>query len=262
MRVLPADAAATIDRHDLAGDEGGICREEERGARDIFCRARAFERRSINDFFLQRGIGYAVRRPHHRPRSDRVNANVGAELASQRFREHDEAGLGNRIGRIASQRPHAMNVDDVEDQAVRQTQGGCSRLREEQRRFEIRADQIVPIFERDFSNGCRVKRRRVVDQNIELAEMPTSLFHQVAERGRLEQIAREPQCAIATDLFEFGAQFLSRIERAMMMDHYICAGRVQLASDRSAYPSCASGNQSDFAREGVALGISCHGDSL
>ena len=252
VRCLPADAATAIDGHDLTGDERRIGCEEQRGASDICSRARAFQCRSIDDFLLKNGIGNAIGGPHHRARRDRVDANMWAEFAGQRFRQHDETGFGNRVGWIASQRSHAVNVDDIQNQAVRQAQRGCRSLREEQGCFEIRADQVVPVFDRDFTDGGRVESRCVVDQDVELPKVSASFFDELAERGNIEKISGQSERTTRSLLFELGAQFLSGIDRPMMVDDHVSAGRVQLASNRRAHPSCAARDQGNFAGERLA----------
>ena len=43
----------------------------------------------------------------------------GPELARQRFGEHDEPGLGHAVHRVAAKRAQAVNIRDVQDQALR-----------------------------------------------------------------------------------------------------------------------------------------------
>jgi hypothetical protein len=46
-----------------------------------------------------------------------------------------------------------------------------------------------------------------------------------------------------------------------MYDH-VGARCVQFASDGSAHSACSTGDQSDFALEGLAWSVGCHGEPL
>lgn len=258
----PTDTAAAVDGHDLTGDEWRIRGEEQGRAGDIHGRARSFQRRSVNDFFLKSRIGDAVRRPHHRTRGNRVDSNMWAKFACQRFRQHNQTGFGDGVGRIAPQRPHAMDVDDVQNQTVRHPQGWCRRLREKQRCFEIRPDQIVPVLEGDLTDWCRVEGRCVVDQDVELAKVPPGFFDEHAERGDIEQIGRQSERAVWSRLLELCAQFLSGIDRSMVMNDYVGTCGMQLARNRSADSTGSARDEGDFAGEGWACSVGCHGESL
>ena len=83
--------------------------------------------------------------PQDRSGRDRVDAHLGRELARERARERDEAGLGDRIDDVALERSLGVDVGDVDDRALRLAQRRCRGLREEQRRAQVGADQVVPV---------------------------------------------------------------------------------------------------------------------
>ena len=85
-------------------------------------------------------------RPHHRARGDAIDAHLGRKLARQRARQHDQPGLGGAVDHVIAQRPHAVNVDDVQQQSLRAAQFRRRRLRQERRRPQIGAQQIIPLL--------------------------------------------------------------------------------------------------------------------
>ena len=56
-------------------------------------------------------------------------------------------------------------------------QAGRGRLRQEQRRLEIAAHQIIPLRGRDRADRSRVERRGVVDQYVEATECAQRRLH-------------------------------------------------------------------------------------
>lgn len=184
----PADAAAAIHRHDVSGDIGGIGSEKQRRTRDVLSRARPFEQGAINNFGLQRVIGYAIGGPHHRPRGDAVHPHLRAEFARQRAFQ--------RWG---------------------------SRLRQEQRRLEVRAEQIVPMGFGDFTDRGRVEGRRA---------------------GCAQRVQLCGEC-------------LSVAHRSVAVDDDVGACAVQRACDGGTYTTSATGDQDCFTGKRCVRG---HGD--
>src|SRR5690606_41724681 len=103
----------------------------------------------------------AAVRPLDRPGRYAVPAYFGAELACERAREHHEPGLRGGIDGVSRQRALRVDVHQVQDQPARFAQRERRGLRKEERRFQVRADQVVPLFGRDSTERRRVKRGRV-----------------------------------------------------------------------------------------------------
>ena len=158
----PGDAATSIDRHHLPGDERGVRRKEKSGSCDIESRATTFEKGSSDNFLLKLGIGDAVCRPHHRTRCDRIDADLRTEFSSERACQHDEARFGDAIDRVTTQRTHAVNIDNVEYEAMRESQRRRGSLRQKQRSLQVGAEQVIPMRFGDLTNRRRVKRGGVV----------------------------------------------------------------------------------------------------
>ena len=258
-RVLPGDAATAVHRHDLTGDEGRIGGEEERGFRDVLCGSATLEQRSLDDFALQFGVGDSVGGPHHRSRCDRIDAHLRRKFAGERTRQHDESGFRDTVNGVTAQGPQCVNVDDVEDEPVRETQrGGCS-LREKERGLQVGAEQVVPMRLRDFTDRSGIKRGGVVHQNIEPAE---TFFRDGDERTEfcgIEKVRRNDGGARGAHGLEFGRECLGLTQRAIAVDHHVGAGRMERACDGGSHPSRASGDERNFARERRACAMGRRG---
>ncbi len=103
-------------------------------------------------------------------RGDRVDAHLRRHFLRQRFGQRDQAGLGDAVQQMAVHRAFGVDVGDVHDAAMVAAQFGRGRLRQEQRGFQVGAEQVVPLLLVDIrQRGC-VKAGRIVDQRIQLAE--------------------------------------------------------------------------------------------
>ena len=74
---------------------------------------------------------------------------------------------------------------------LRLLQRGRGRLREEQRRFEIAAHQIVPGRRRDLADLRRIKRRGIVHEHVERAEAAHRELHERRQFAEIEQVGLE-----------------------------------------------------------------------
>ena len=247
----PGDAATSIDRHHLSGDERGIRCKEKSGSSDIESRAAAFEQGSSNNFLLKLRVGDAVCRPHHRPRRDRVDANLRAEFSSERARQHDEPRFGDAVDRIATQWAHAMYVDDVEYEAMREPQGWRRSLGQKQRGLQVGAEQVVPVRFGDFTDRCRVKRRGVVDQNVESSKSLLSKVRKLAELRGVEQISADTCGAVRALRVEFGDERLGFFGRALVVHDNLGACAVEDLHHLGADATGAARDQRHFAGEGL-----------
>ena len=90
--------------------------------------------------------------------------------ASARVSASEPAFRGGVDG-VVLHRQLGVDVDDVDDAAVLLPQLRRRRLRQEQRRLEIGADEVVPLLFRDLAHRRRIEARRVVDQRVEPPEL-------------------------------------------------------------------------------------------
>jgi len=120
------------------------------------------ERRLIDDFALEILLHRAFR-PQHRPRRNTVDSNIRAQFARQRTRQHREPRLRNAVHRVSLERAQSVDIDHVDYEPALLRQAGRRRLREKQRRFQVAADEIIPLRKGDLPDRGRVKTRRIVD---------------------------------------------------------------------------------------------------
>lgn len=245
----PSDAATSIDRHYLSGDERGIRRKEKSGTSDIERRTASFEKRSSDDFLLKLRVGDAISGPHHGARSNRIDADLRAEFSRERARQHDESRFGYAVDRVAPQRAHAVNVDDVEYETVRESQRGRRSLRQKQRRLQIGAEQVIPLSFRDFADWCRIKRGSVVDQDIESAESLLSKLRELAEMSSVEKVCGDAGRAGRAFRVELGDERLGFFGRALVVHDNRCARAVKYPSHFGADATGSSRDQRHFAGE-------------
>ena len=59
---------------------------------------------------------------------------------------------------------------DVEDEALALAEFGRRGLGEEERRAQVRADQVVELVRRDGTDRRRIERGRIVDEDVEPSE--------------------------------------------------------------------------------------------
>ena len=246
---LPGDAAAAIYRHDLAGDVRSVGSKEQCRSRDVECRPGALEQRAADYFLLKSVVGDSGFGPHHGSRGDGVYADLRAKFAGERPCQHDEPRFGDSVHGVASQGPHAVYVDNVEDESLREAQHGRCSLREKQRRFEIRTEQIFPVRLGDFTDGCRVKGRGVIDENVEPTELLLSELDEFAESCCVEKIEADAGGATGTRRLELCYEVARFAGRSVVVDHHIGSGSVKYPRDFGAHTPRAAGDQCDLAGE-------------
>ena len=157
-----------------------------------------------------------------------------------------------------------MDVHDVDDEPLTARQFGRGRLRQKEGRLQIATEQITPVLERDVPDRRRVKRRRVIDQNIETAKHSLGMFDQRAELFDFKQIETDHGRAIGANGIQGASQFICGSRRAMAMNQNIGAMCVQVAHDLRSDSSCSAGHQGGFALQGLAACATCwfHGELL
>ncbi len=82
-----------------------------------------------------------------------------------------------------------MYIDDIDNRAPGLAQFRKRCLRQEQWRFEVNSDQVVPVRRGDFSGGCRVKTRCIVDEKIEPSFPLRDLFNDRRKPGRIAEVS-------------------------------------------------------------------------
>ena len=103
------------------------------------------ERRGGDDALALGVLELPVLGPGDGARRDAVHAHPRRELERERARERGEPGLGDAVERVALQRPLGVDVDDVDDRALVLRELRRRLLRDEERRAQVGADQLLPV---------------------------------------------------------------------------------------------------------------------
>jgi hypothetical protein len=82
-----------------------------------------------------------------------------------------------------------MDIDHVDDQPAAALQPRRRGLRQEQRRLEVAADELVPVGFGDLADRGGVEARGVVDEDVEPAPRGRGALDDARQRGRVEQVA-------------------------------------------------------------------------
>ncbi len=134
---------------------------------------------------------------------------------------------------MAAQRAHAVNVGDIQNQALADAQRRGGGLRQEQRRLQVRADEIGPVDLGDVAQRRGIERRGVVHQNVEAAK---GAHRHLGERRQLlhvEQIALGEQRGLGPRLVQLTRELRSRLGGAAKVDDDVGARAVQGARNGS-----------------------------
>ena len=261
VAVTALDAAPAVHGEHLPGDVRRLDREKVRGPRDVVGRARALQRRLADDLGLQAGVDAAFG-PEHGTGRDGVHAHVGAELARQRLRQHDQARLGRGIDGMRLQRPHAMDIRQVDDQAAALAQGRGGRLRQEQRGPQVGADEIVELRRRDRADRGGHEARRVVDQDVEPPEPRQRAVDERLQALDDEQIAREGGGRVRAHGVEFSDERVGFVTRGAVVHRYERAASVQFAHDGFAQPARAARDERAASSQWAGRGGLGHVDGV
>ena len=149
-----------------------------------------------------------------------------------------------------------MNVGDVDYGALRLFQRGRRGLGHEQRRAQVGPDQVLPGGRRDLTHWRLEKRRRVVDQRIELAESLDRLVDQRRKFRNIEQIRLDERDGILALMVELGLQQSRFTRGCAIVQHDIRTGGVKAPACRGTYALGPSGDQHDFALQ-ATLRLHC-----
>jgi hypothetical protein len=230
--------------------------------RDVGRRADALEQGVGNDSgaCLGRKVMRALG-PFDRPRRHGIDPHPRPQFERQRARQPEQAGFRRAIQRIALERALGMDVGDVHDAAAAALEVGRRGLREEQRRLEVGADQVVPGRRVDSADFCGVEGRGVVHQRVEPAETGHGGFHQARQGVDCEQVSGEGRGGFATLVrprrVQLRGQPVRFGRRAAIVDRDAGAGRVQRARDFRADATGGAGDE-----DGGGSGDSAHAGSI
>jgi hypothetical protein len=114
-----------------------------------------------------------------------------------------------------------VDVDDVEYQPAGLAQRRRGRLRQEQRRLEIGAEQVIPGLWRDLSQGCGVESGGVVHQHIQRTPGASRKLHELGQSAEVQQVGLEDIHGARARLVEFRRQRLRVLGRVAVVDHEI-----------------------------------------
>lgn len=128
-----------------------------------------------------------------------------------------------------------MDVDQVDDDALRGAQMRRGGLGQENGGAQVGADQVFPLFGADRADGGRVEARSIVDENVESLRARNDFLDHVAERFLIEQIAGHGDGRSGAFSIEFCSERLGRGCGAAVVDGDIGAARVQCAHDPGAH---------------------------
>src|SRR5688572_9417465 len=136
---------------------------------------------------------------------------------------------------MVAQRPLRVHVDDVHDDAARRAQRRDERLRQEQRRFQVAAEKIVPLLERDRADRRGIEVRRVVDEDVELAAGAVEhLRGQPLYGSDVEDVGADRECRLRSRAIETGRELIRLTGGAVVMDRDVRTRRVQGARNDGA----------------------------
>ena len=135
-------------------------------------------------------------------------------------------------------------------------QRGRRGLRQEQRRLEVGAHQVVPVGGVDLADGRGMERRRVVDQRVEPAVGAERALDQRRQLRQLEQVRLDQRDRIGADAVELRLQQARFAGRRAVVQHQVRAGAVQAAADGRTHALGPPGDQHDLALHASILTLS------
>jgi hypothetical protein len=246
LSVPAADQAAAVHRQTCPVTKAHPSRRRRR-FRDVFRRAHALQRRARDDAPLQ--SIHIVLGPQHRAGRNGVDADFRAEFARERLRQHHERRLGGAIDRVPAERTQPMDVGDVEDQPPAPAQFRRGGLRQEQRRAQVGADEVLECVPRDLADRRRIEGGGIVDEHVERAEGADDGGGQRLERGEIGEIGAEGRGRRRTLGIHRAHQRAGLGGGAVVMHGQLRAPGVKgLRDDRADAPR-AAGDQHDLVSE-------------
>ena len=129
----------------------------------------------------------------------------------------------------------------------RALQGGGGGLRQEQRRLEVGAHQVVPVDLGDIAHRGGEEGRGVVDEHVEAAEGLDRARHQARQLRHLEQVALGAQRRTRPCLVQLALQGRGVLGGAAVVQHQVRAAGVHEARDLGAHALGGAGDQDGLA---------------
>ena len=102
-------------------------------------------------------------RPYDHTWRNRVDAHIRRQFLRQRARERGQPTLGHAVQQMAVHGTLGMDVHDIDDGTMVAAQLCCCRLRQQQRGFEVGADQVIPALLVNLFQWRGIKAGGVVD---------------------------------------------------------------------------------------------------
>ena len=185
-----------------------------------------------NDFaallFVLPGCGF---RPQVDAGRNAVNAHLRRQLLCQRPRQPGQAGFGGVVQQVPVHRQLGMDIDDIDDAAVTATQFCRCRLGQEQRRFQVGADQVAPLLLVQLVQRRREKTGCVVHHGIKMAELLYGFFDHARQRCQFDQVGLHDTGRIGPFFVQFRTQRQRVIQRSATVDRHIRTRRMQTPHD-------------------------------
>ena len=142
-----------------------------------------------------------------------------------------------------------MDVDDVHDGTRVLGELGRRLLADEERRAQVRADQLLPVRRLDVADRHREKGRRIVHQHVQPAEGVHRGADQRAGRNRREELRLHLRRAFRAQRIELGFE-LHRIGfRIAVMDEHRGPRGMQAPRDGRSQPTRAARDQHALSGE-------------
>ena len=152
---------------------------------------------------------------------------------------------------MTGQRALRVNVDHVHDRALSSAQLRRCCLREEERRTQIRAHEVVPLLRRHAAERCGIKRRRIVDERVQSSERFDRCSYYSRQRVHIEQVGRYDRGRACTLTVQLIAQVFRFADRLVTMNADRGAVRVKAASDSGADAPSSPSDQHGAAGESL-----------
>jgi len=150
---------------------------------------------------------------------------------------------------VPGERAQAMDVADVQDEArvLRERRRRC--LRQEERRAQVRADQVVELVGRDCADGRRIEGGCIVDEHVETSEGAHDLGDERVTGCRVGEVGTEGARRAGAFRIQAGDESVRIGLRASIVDCDPRAGRMQGLGDDGADTARGAGDEYRLAGE-------------
>ena len=142
-----------------------------------------------------------------------------------------------------------VDIGQVQNESAPRAQLGRGRLRQEQRRTQVAADQIVEGGRGDRAERRRIETRGVVDQHIEAPEGADRGRDYRRDRRDIQQVRATQRSGSRAPAVELEHERTGVALGVAVMDDDVCPLGMQRARDRGAEAPCSPGDQYRLASE-------------